>query len=354
MKNYVHRVLIFHEINVPIYLMGHPSAEIKKKIAEAAKSGNSITHLSNLFGYHRNSIRQWIKKEKTNPTFLRQKKPGSGRPSAFSGNFGKRLISIIARPASKFGFETDFWTTGRIQRICRDELKLKVSRMSIHRTMIKFEQSYKKPQKRYFEASKDKQTKWVKNDLQEIKKLIKTKKAILYFEDESTIQLPPVIAKTWGPIGKKIIQKVTGNRGSVSAISAVSSSGHLIFNIHKAGKRFSSNDIINFLTNMLKHHPGRHLVVVMDQAPCHRSNKVKKFIAEQKRLHVFYLPPRSPEFNPDEKIWKHLKHHELKSHTAKNTKELLRLARSKLRSLAQDRQKVRGIFKLCEMAHLYL
>ena len=112
--------------------------------------------------------------------------------------------------------------------------------------------------------------------------------------------------------------------------------------------------MIHFLTNMLNHHPGRHLVVVMDQAPCHRSKKVKMFVTGQKRLHVFYLPPRSPEFNPDEKIWKHLKHHELKSHTAKNTKELLRLARSKLRTLAQDREKVRGIFKLCEMAHLYL
>lgn len=52
---------------------------------------------------------------------------------------------------------------------------------------------------------------------------------------------------------------------------------------------------------MLKHHTRRHLIVVMDQAPSHRSKKLKEFINLQKRLHVFFLPPRSPEYKPDEK-----------------------------------------------------
>ncbi len=76
---------------------------------------------------------------------------------------------------------------------------------------------------------------------------------------------------------------------------------------------------------MLKHHPRRHLIIVMDQAPCHRAKKVKLLVESQSRLNVFYLPPRSPEFNPDEKVWSHLKNHELKSHTAKTTDELRRL-----------------------------
>jgi len=212
----------------------------------------------------------------------------------------------------------------------------------------------RQPQKRYFEANIEKQTEWVNNDLKKIKKLVKSKKAILYFEDESAVDLAPVLAKTWGPIGEKIIQKVTANRGSVSAISAVSASGHLLFNIHSAGKRFCANDIIKFLAMMLKHHGRRHLVVVMDQAPCHKAKKVKEYIQSQKRLHVFHLPPRSPEYNPDEKIWSHLKHHELKSHGAKTTEELRNLTKKKMKSMAKDPRKIVGIFRRCEMAHLYL
>ena len=334
--------------------MAYPTTEIKQKVILAYNSGNSITHLVDIFGFHRNSIRNWINAYEADPYLKRRSDPGSGRPSSFDTKSGKRLLRIISKPATLFGFETDFWTTARIRRVCKENLNLKISRMAVHRALIKFDQSYKKPQKRYFEASEKKQAAWIKEDLRKIKLIVKKKRAILYFEDESSIDLAPVLGKTWGPIGKKVIQKVTANRGSVSAISAISSSGHLLFNIHRAGKRFASQDIIKFLSGMLKHHSRRHLVVVMDQAPCHKSKKVKDYISTQKRLHVFYLPPRSPEFNPDEKVWSHLKHHELKSHTAKTTTELRVLTKRKMGSIARNPGKIIGIFRRCEMAHLYL
>lgn len=69
---------------------------------------------------------------------------------------------------------------------------------------------------------------------------------------------------------------------------------------------------------------------------------------------MFFLPPRSPELNPDEQVWFHLKNQELKGHQATTTKELKNLARKKLNKVAKDNKKVRGIFKLCENAHLFL
>ena len=334
--------------------MKHPDFALRKKVVAAYHAGNSITHLVSIFGFHRNSIRKWINLEKISPEKLVLKASGRGRPSVFDNKSGAKLIKIVSKPASKYGFETDFWTTARIQVVCKEKMGLNISRMAVHRALVKFEHSYKKPQKRYFEVSAEKQTEWVHNELKKIKRLIKSKNAILYFEDESAIDLAPVLAKTWGPIGEKGIQKVTANRGSISAISAISSSGHLLFNIHEAGKRFNASDIIDFLAMMLKHHPRRHLVVVMDQAPCHKAKMVREYIQSQKRLHVFYLPPRSPEYNPDEKLWSHLKHHELKSHGAKTTDELRSLTKKKMKSIAKDPRKVVGIFRRCEMAHLYV
>ena len=220
--------------------------------------------------------------------------------------------------------------------------------MTIHRVLKKFEQSYRKPEVRYYEANKEIQSEWRKKTVPLIKRTILKHGAILYFEDEASIQLTPVVAKTWGPIGQKIIQKRTGNRGSVSAISAISNRGNLIFNVYQGGKRFTADDIIKFLKEMLKHHSRRHLVVVMDQAPCHKAKKVRDFIEVQKRLHVFYLPPRSPEYNPDEKVWNHLKHQELQSHNARNLKDLKTLTRKKLRKMASDKNKLLGIYRRSE------
>jgi transposase len=268
--------------------MNHPTAEIKKRVVVAYHAGNSINHLSALFGFHRNSISKWIRVAEHDSNFSRKRDPGSGQFSVLRRKFGKQFFDIILKPASFYGFETDFWTTKRIQQICKEKLRLKISRMTIHRTLKKFDYSYKKPQKRYFEACQKKQDEWVKTVLPKIRSIVKEKRAILYFEDESSINLSPVLGKTWGPIGKKIVQKVTANRGSVAAISAISSRGDLLFNICEAGKRFRADDIIRFLSDMLIHHVRRHLVVVMDQAPCHKAKKVLDFVASQTRLHLFF------------------------------------------------------------------
>ena len=226
--------------------------------------------------------------------------------------------------------------------------------MAVFRTLQRYEYAYKTPQRQYYETNVAAQKRWLQDVVPVINKLVKNKRAILYFMDESNLSLSPTLAKTWAPIGKKIVQKVTGNRGSVAAISAISKGGYLLFNLFDGGKRFKSGDIIKWLVQMLAFHPRRHLVVVMDQATCHVSKMVKAFVASQKRLNVFYLPSRSPELNPDENVWAHLKGHQLKSHKAKTTGELKKLARTKLRSTARDRKKVRGIFKRNEYADRFL
>ena len=133
-------------------------------------------------------------------------------------------------------------------------------------------------------------------------------------------------------------------------LSAITGVGQLIFKLHE--KRIASDEVIHFLQQMLKHHAKRHLVVVMDRAPPHTSRKTQDFIVSQKRLHVFYLPKYSPDWNPDEKIWNHLKHQKLKGHRAKTKEELKELTHRKLAKLANSSQTLRGIFFRCFVADL--
>jgi DDE superfamily endonuclease len=64
--------------------------------------------------------------------------------------------------------------------------------------------------------------------------------------------------------------------------------------------------------------------VIADQASPHIAKSVKAFVAGQKRLELFYLPAYSPDFNPDEGVWSHLKSQELKAHQATNKEELIK------------------------------
>jgi len=327
--------------------------DLKVKIINAHSKGKSVKELSEIFNVTERSIYNWLKKLKTNKTAKKEKVDRRGRPSKINVSNGKKLLKIIKLPASKFGFETDLWNTSRLKIVCKKKLNIKLSKMAIWRFLNRFDYSFKKVQKQYYETDMKAQDKWKNSVLLKIKKTIKTHRAILYFADESNIQLSPVMGKSWGPIGEKIVHKVTGNRGSISAISAISNDGRLIFNVYDGGKRFNSDDIIYFLNEMLEHHPRRHLVVILDRATCHSSKKTKAFIESKGRLHVFYLPARSPQLNPDEQVWAHLKNHELKSHQETNLEGLKKLATKKLKNLSKNPKKVCGIFKRCDNAKLY-
>ena len=159
-----------------------------------------------------------------------------------------------------------------------------------------------------------------------------------------------LLGETWAPCGRAPKQRVTGQRGSVSAMSAINPQGRLVFRLYE--KRITSVEVIESLGQLLAQHPRRHLVVVMGRAPPHTSKKAEAFIEGQRRLHVFHLPAYSPDWNPDEKVWDHLKHQELKGHQARTRPEIKELAERKLDSMARNPQLLKGIFFRCCVADL--
>jgi len=165
------------------------------------------------------------------------------------------------------------------------------------------------------------------------------------------VSLTAFLGKTWSPCRQTPKAKVTGKRSGVAAMSAISRRGHLLFRLHN--KRIASPEVVDFFKQMLKHHQRRHLVVLMDQAPPHTSKKTKTYIDSQSRLHVFHLPKYSPDWNPDEKVWNHLKHQELIRHHAKTKEELTTLTRRKLQSMSKRPSRIRGLFFRCCVADLF-
>ena len=52
----------------------------------------------------------------------------------------------------------------------------------------------------------------------------------------------------------------------------------------------------------------RAIFLIVDRGPAHIAKKTRAFVDSQHgRLQLFFLPPYSPDRNPDELVWKHLK-----------------------------------------------
>jgi transposase len=325
--------------------------EVRVRAVRAVLRGLPIGEVAEAYDIHRTTIFRWMtryEQEGENGLF---RKPGSGRPRLLEEVDEQKLRGLVLKPASEFGYETDLWTVGRLHAVVQDKYKVIVSKDTIWRRLREAGLTYQKPEREYHEIDEEVRKEWVRKEVPKIRETVAKYKAILYFQDESNISLTAFLGKTWAPRGKTPKQRVTGKRGGVAAMSAISKRGHLLFRLY--GKRIASNEVIEFLRQMLKHHKRRHLAVVMDQAPPHKSKKTRAFIDGQKRLHVFHLPSYSPDWNPDEKVWNHLKHHELKGHQAKTKDELKKLTRRKLKTMSKDPALMRGIFFRCCVADLF-
>jgi transposase len=238
-----------------------------------------------------------------------------------------------------------------VQTIIEERYEISVSQDTVWRRLREAGLTYQKPERQYYELDEEARQVWARTEIPRIRRAVRENKAILYFQDEANVSLTAFLGKTWAVRGQTPKVKVTGRRGGVAAMSAISRRGYLLFRLYE--KRITSVEVIEFLAQMLNHHKTRHLVVVMDQAPPHVSKLTKQYIEAQRRLHVFYLPKYSPDWNPDEKVWNHLKHQELKAHRAKTKEELKILTRQKLRNMSRDPELIRGIFFRCCVADFF-
>jgi transposase len=322
--------------------------EVRERAIRAVQQGMPVPEVADAYQTHRATIYRWWSRYGAEGDGGLVRRPGSGRPRLFAEINSPGLSELVLSSALAHGYETDLWTCGRIQDTVQTEWGRTVSRWTIWRRLREADLTYQKPERAYMQASEEERAHWRRYEVPKIRKTVKKYRGILYFQDESHLSLTPFLGKTWSPRGVTPKQEVTGKRGGVAAMSALSAIGRLIFRLYD--KRIASNEVIYFLKQMLQHHPGRHLVIVMDGASPHTSHKTERFIRTQKRLHVFFLPKYSPDWNADEKVWNHLKHHELKGHRAKTRRELREIAHKKLRSMANSPSTLRGLFFRCCVA----
>ena len=64
------------------------------------------------------------------------------------------------------------------------------------------------------------------------------------------------------------------------------------------------------------------------------------------RIRLFFLPPYSPEINPDELVWNDVKNNGVGRALIRNVSDLYRAVNSRLRLLQNNPDKVRAFFQM--------
>lgn len=172
--------------------------------------------------------------------------------------------------------------------------------------------------------------------------MAKEEKATIYFGDEAGLRSDYHSGTTWSIRGKTPEVRGTGKRFSLNMISAISSRGQMRFMMVRG--KINGDVFINFLKRLFVESKGP-VYLIVDGHPVHKSKKVKEFIdSTEGMLKLFYLPPYSPDLNPDELVWNHLKYHCVGKLLIKTRDELHKKVISYLKSLKRKPQIIKNFF----------
>ena len=126
----------------------------------------------------------------------------------------------------------------------------------------------------------------------------KKEKAEIHWGDETGINNQAYNAKGFTPKGKTPIIDLNAKKSSINMISAKTNQGKVRFMLYR--ETMTSKVLLKFLSRLIV-DVERKIFLILDNHRVHHSKAVKKwFETHKEKIEVFFLPPYSPEYNPDE------------------------------------------------------
>jgi putative transposase len=125
------------------------------------------------------------------------------------------------------------------------------------------------------------------------------------------------VTYSWVPHGhRKRVPYENPQRRRYNVLAVYAPTGPAPFlDWHGRPTHLTSDELIGLLA--VRRRTRMPLIVVLDNASCHRSRDVKAAIPQlwKRGIYLYYLPPYSPELNAVERLFRTIKHHELPERT---------------------------------------
>jgi transposase len=203
--------------------------------------------------------------------------------------------------------------------------------------------SLQKSLRRAYERNPDLVNDWKEKILPRICSRAKKNNALILYLDEARIRSDPVLGRTWGRKGSTPVIQTSGQRQKINAISAVSPTGEFKYLLYT--NRFSAAFFIEVLKLFTK-RVRRKCYFIVDSHPSHKAKIVRDFVKGTKgKIELYFLPPYSPDLNPDEFVWNQIKTHGLSKKPLKMNESLKERVEIDLKAIKNNKELVRSFFR---------
>jgi transposase len=290
-------------------------------VLSAVDKGMSVDEAVAVFEIGRSTIFGWLKARRESGVTALEVKTAPGPEAKLTDRQLAQLRGwIVGQDPRQLEFEFALWTREMVGELIKRKFGVEFTPQWVGKLLHRLGLSPQRPLVRAYEQDPERVARWKLEEFPKIRAQAINAGANVFFADEAGVRTDQHSGTTWAPVGQTPIVQGTGSRLSVNMFSAVNTRGKLHFSFFEGN--LNSAVFIECLKKLLADIEGK-IFLIIDGASAHRSAETREFVKSTKgRLRIFFLPPYSPELNPDEWVWKNIKHDHVGKIAARTKQEL--------------------------------
>ncbi len=317
--------------------------ELRKRAVNSVQEGQSPELVAKALGINRVTIYGWLARYRNGGWGALDANKRGGRPPKMDAKAIEWVYrTVTTKNPLQLKFTYALWTAKIIGQVIYKRFGMRLSKASVCRLLGQLGLTPQRPVWRAYQQKPAAVQEWLEKEYPRIRSMARRMKAQIFFGDEAGVRSDHHAGTTWAMKGETPIVSSTGARFGLNMISAVSAQGEFRFMVVKG--RVASQQFIEFIKRLIQGSK-RMIFLIVDGHPSHKSRKVSNYIETIKeKFRLFFLPPYSPELNPDERVWNDLKNNAVGRQAISSPEQLHGAVVSPLRFIQKSPDRVRAYF----------
>lgn len=276
--------------------------QIRNQAIRLKKAGRTYKEIGEIVGVQPSTVCAWYKAyEKDGTKAIKIKK--RGRPQGSCRTLTKEQEkevrkSIQDKCPDQLKFPFALWTRKAVKQLIKSLFRIDMPIRTVGEYLKRWSFTPQKPLRRAYKQNPKAVDEWLNKEYPEISKRAKKEGAEIHWGDETGLCNDSYHGRSYAPRGQTPAIRLHPRCQRVNLISSVTNQGKVRFMVYDG--KMNAATMIKFMERLIKDSKQK-VFLILDNLKVHHAYVVRDWLEEHKeQIEVFFLPPYSPELNPDE------------------------------------------------------